>query len=228
MSVVGRVGAFALLLSVAACSAAERPPAVPVAVEATESSAPVSGPASAPASASASASGSAPASAPAKPGTPDGPGPLPRGDRQVVFATVASGGTRVLSVGADGLVELAGRESERALFVATPNRPGSEKFMIKTGKLRTGGETWCLKVHSPGGSEPLRLRTDACDAGDRDQIFTLPAAQNEPGRYLEVAGLFALATPDDGQVVVQESGEGDAMSSFAVVDRGRASIPALD
>ena len=221
MSVVGRVGAFALLLSLAACGVAEAASPAPV-DSGTGPSLPVP---SMPVPSFPVPSFPVPSEPVAE---SEGPGRLPRGDRQVVFATVESGGGKVLSVGADGTVELAGEEGERALFVATPNRPGSEKFMIKTGKLRSGGETWCLAVHSPGRSEPLRLRAAACDAGDRDQIFTLPAATGHPGRYLEVAGLFALADPGDGRVVVQESGEGDAMTAFTVADRGEADIPALD
>ncbi|WP_157435178.1 hypothetical protein [Actinoplanes missouriensis] len=156
-----------------------------------------------------------------------GPGDLPGLNRQVVFATVESGGDKVLTVGAKGVVEL-GAPGDRSLFVAVPVRPGAEKFLLKTGTLRSGGEAYCLQVRSPGGSNPLQLAIEGCDASEKDQIFTFPVAADRSGRHVEVAGLFTLAGGTDPDAIVQESGEGDGLTSFTVVDRGAANIPALD
>ncbi|MEU4687822.1 hypothetical protein [Actinoplanes sp. NPDC023714] len=200
MSPFGRIAVLALALSVSACSSAspETPEAAPASIAPTVE---------------------------ATTEEPAGPGATPEPGRQVTFATVESGGDRVLTVGSDGVVKLGGYD-DRALFVAVPSGPG---FLLKTGTLRTGGEAYCLQVNAPGGANPLRLRTEACDAPEKDQIFTFPEPPaDSPGRLIEVAGLFALAAPEGDRVIVQEAGEGDFMTNFKVADRGKATIPALD
>jgi hypothetical protein len=90
-----------------------------------------------------------------------------------------------------------------------------------------GGEPWCLQVHSPGGGKALDLKIAACDAGKQDQIFTFPKTQDGKGRLIQVNGLFAYAEGDADQVIVQESGEGDAMTAFTVRDEGKSTLPHL-
>ncbi|GIF02956.1 hypothetical protein [Actinoplanes siamensis] len=181
---------------------------------------------------SASAAPTAPASAAAGASTPAGfapvgPGAEIRGGRQFVFATTESGGRAMLTVGPDGILTTTDHLEDRALFVTTPVRPGGDEYLLQTAKLVQGGEPWCLQVHSPGGGAPLDLKTAACDAAERDQIFTFPKTPDGKGRLIEVNGLFALAGSDEGKVVVQESGEGDAMSSFTVRDQGESTLPQL-
>ncbi|WP_328461566.1 hypothetical protein OHA21_32895 [Actinoplanes sp. NBC_00393] len=222
MSVPGRIGALvsgcALVLFAQACTSGStgQPTAAPASAAPTSAAPASAAPASAPASASAQAS------APASEGTAV---PL-RGGRQVLLALAGTGGKSLLTVAGTGIVELTEGENDQALFVPTPVRVGGDTYLIKTAKMQAGGEAWCLKVHSPGESQALRLKIAACDAGDRDQVFTFPAAEDKSGRLVEVAGLFAFAKAGDPDVVVEEAGEG-GFPAFTVVDRGRATIPRL-
>ena len=84
----------------------------------------------------------------------------------------------------------------------------------------------CLAVDSPGGSQALELKTAACDTSKKDQIFTFPKTTDGKGRLIEVNGLFALTQDKGEKVVVQESGEGDAMTAFTVRDQGKSDPPA--
>ncbi|MEU8241723.1 hypothetical protein AB0C07_26025 [Actinoplanes missouriensis] len=222
--IVASVGGCALVLAVQACSSS---PASTAGTAAPASVAPATPSATKAATPSATKAATPSATKTATAAPANGPGDLPGLNRQVVFATVESGGDKVLTVGAKGVVEL-GAPGDRSLFVAVPVRPGAEKFLLKTGTLRSGGETYCLQVRSPGGSNPLQLAIEGCDASEKDQIFTFPVAADRSGRHVEVAGLFTLAGGTDPDVIVQESGEGDGLTSFTVVDRGAANIPALD
>ncbi|GAA4592048.1 hypothetical protein GCM10023107_21970 [Actinoplanes octamycinicus] len=158
---------------------------------------------------------------------PVGPGAAIKPDRQLVFATVPSGGRRMLTVGADGVVKLTDHRDDRALFVLTPIKPGSSRYLMQTAKLTEGGEPWCLAVHSPGGSKSLELKIAACDASKPDQIFTYAKAPDGKGRMIEVNGLYVYAEGDDDKVIVQESGEGDAITPFTVRDEGKSTLPHL-
>ncbi|MEU4428499.1 hypothetical protein AB0F81_48440 [Actinoplanes sp. NPDC024001] len=216
MSALGRIGALAtgcaLVLGVSACTSDEEPSAAVTSSEAVGPSSEAVVPSSAP--------------APATSAAPEGTGAPLQGGRQVVFALAGAGGESMLAVTGTGLVELTEEYSDTALFVPTPVRVGGDQFLIKTGKMQRGGEAFCLKVHSPGASQALRLKIAACDAGDREQVFTFPAATDGSGRLIEVAGLYAFAKAGDPDVVVEEAGEGD-FPAFTVVDRGRATIPRL-
>ncbi|GIE84093.1 hypothetical protein [Actinoplanes regularis] len=220
MSAVAKIGLLAggslFVLSAAACSSSD--------------------PVSAPADGSAPVVSSAPASTapPTESGSttpagiaPVGPGAPVRADRQLVFATAQSGGRKMLTVGSDGVVALTDRLGDKALFVPSPVEVGGDRYLLKTAKMIEGGEAWCLHVNSPGGGQPLNLKTTACDAGKEDQIFTFPLAPGGKGRLIEVGGMYVFAEGADGAVVVQESGEGDAMSSFTVRDEGKSTIPHL-
>ncbi|WP_433826957.1 hypothetical protein ACQP2E_33325 [Actinoplanes sp. CA-015351] len=218
--IVASVGGCALVLAVQACSSASTPSASPTSPAPAASSA-------APPVESTPAEESAPVTEAPATEAPAGPGSLPGLNRQVVFTTVASAGGDALTVGSDGILELA-KPGDRSLFVAVPVSSGAEKFLLKTGKLRAGGEAYCLQVHSPGGSRSLQIKIEACDASEKDQIFTFPeAAADSPGRLIEVAGLF-VQTTKEGEVIAEESGDNGFLTNYAVEDRGKANIPALD
>ncbi|TWG25415.1 hypothetical protein [Actinoplanes teichomyceticus] len=239
MSAVAKIGLLAggcaLALSVAACSSSDDAgPAAGAAPGATPASSGAPASSSAPASSGAPApssspvSGGAPAATTAPAGiAPVGPGAAVRADRQLVFATVRSGGRKMLTVGSAGVVTLTDHLSDRALFVPAPVQAGGDRYLLKTAKMIKGGEAWCLSVHSPGGGAALDLKITACDAGKADQVFTFPKTPDGKGRLIEVGGLYAFAEGGDDRVVVQESGEGDAMSAFTVRDQGRSTIPRL-
>ncbi|WP_080128132.1 MULTISPECIES: hypothetical protein [unclassified Actinoplanes] len=149
---------------------------------------------------------------------PVGPGDRIQPGRQLTFATVQSGGRWMLTVGADGVVVLTDHLVDQALFVVTETTPGAGRFLLKTAT----GEQSCLQVHSPGRGSALRLKTAPCDPAQHDQIFTFPLAHDGKGVLIEVNGLYAFAATDGGPLVVQESGEGDAMTAFSVRDQGPA------
>ncbi|WP_436526959.1 hypothetical protein [Actinoplanes sp. HUAS TT8] len=206
-------GSCLLALSAAACSSGDTK-AAPV-----TSSAPVT-------STAPTESTSAPAAGPPAGIAPVGAGAAIKAERQFTFGTVQSGGQKLLTVGADGVVTLTDHLEDRALFVTTPVTVGGDKYLIQTAKLIEGGEPWCLAVHSPGGSAQLRLKIAACDAGKDDQIFTFPKSQDGKGRLIEAGDLFVMATAD-GRVIAQESGEGDGLTAFTVRDQGKSTLPHL-
>lgn len=154
---------------------------------------------------------------------PVGPGATIQAERQFSFGTVQSGGQKLLTVGSDGIVKLDDHLTDRALFVTTPVRVGGDEYLMQTAKLVEGGEPWCLAVHSPGGSASLQLKTAACDASKKDQIFTFLKTQDGKGRLIEVNGLFVLA-PGGDEIIVQESGEGDGLTGFTVRDQGKSTL----
>lgn len=183
-------------------------------------------PAAAPTTTAATAAATAP-SAPAASATPTTTAVASatiKGERE--FAFVDSAG-KTLTVGADGIAAVTAKPGDRSLFVTTPLAPGSASYLMQTARMIEGGEPWCLQVHKPGGTSPLQLKIAACDAGKKDQVFTFPKASGGKGLYIEVNGLFALTDTSDGKVVVQESGEGDAMSTFTVQDKGKSTLPHL-
>ncbi len=182
-------------------------------------------------SASASKAPSRPPSAPSR-STPSA-GVL-SGDRQVFLFPLDNGATvpdSVPAVTSGGRIDITEDFGDRALFVPVPTGPDSKKFLVKTGKLRSGGEALCAQVQG-NGSNPLTLVTKACDAGQKDQLFKF----DENGRdnqdrmtyLISVDGLYMRYDPDGPPgtgLIVQEPGEGDDLTSFVVIDRGKATIP---
>src|SRR5690349_5670086 len=218
MSVVPKIvlfaGACAVVLSVSSCSTSESGAGAPASSGAPASPAAATSGAPAPATSGVTAGN---ASAPAGI-APVGAGAEIRAGRQFTFGTVQSGGQKMLTVGSDGIVTLTDNLVDRALFVPSPVKAGGDKYLLKTAKMVTGGEAWCLSVNSPGGSASLNLKTAACDTAKKDQIFTFPEADGGKGRLIEVNGLFVLVT-SAGKVIAEESGEGDGLTAFSVRDQ---------
>jgi hypothetical protein len=221
MSAVIRIAAFAggcaLVAGLTACGSAQK------------TGTPVAAPATSATTSTATSAAPVPAtSAPAPAGgVAGGTTAQIRGEREFAFVATVEGKPRTLTVGQDGFAGVTADPGDRSLFVTTPLAPGSPSFLIQTARLIEGGEPWCLQVHTPGGTAPLRLKTAACDAAKKDQIFTFPKAFGGKTHHIEVNGLFVLADTGDDRVIVQESGDGDAMSVFTVQDKGKSTLPRL-
>jgi hypothetical protein len=121
---------------------------------------------------------------------------------------------------------------DRALFVPVPTTPKGTTYQIRTGKLRTGGEALCLQVQN-NGSNPLTLVTKACDTSQKDQLFAFQDnGRDNQGRttyLIHSDGVYLHYNPDGRYgLIVEESGEGDDLTAWVLVDRGAATLPALD
>jgi hypothetical protein len=179
-----------------------------------------------------------PSRPPASPSRPaSGGGGVLSGDRQVFLYVLDDGAEvpdSVPAVTSSGRLDITADYGDRALLVPVPKSPGSKQFLVKTGKLRSGGEALCLQVRS-NGSDPLTLVTKACDAGRKDQSFRFQENgrdnQDRMTYLISVDGLYMRYDPDGPPgtgLIVQESGEGDDLTSFVIIDRGQATIPSLD
>jgi hypothetical protein len=232
----GVVLAGALGVGIAVARPNARTPSPPVA-SATDPVLPTAPPSVIPSSAPSTAPSASktPSSRPAaSPSRPASGGGVLSGDRQVFFFVLDKGAEvpeSVPAVTSGGRVNITADYGERALFVPVPKSPGGKQFLIKTGKLRSGGEALCLQVQS-NGSDPLTLVTKACDAAEKDQSFKF----DENGRdnqdrmtyLISVDGLYMRYDPNGPPgtgLIVQESGEGDDLTSFVIIDRGKATIP---
>lgn len=163
------------------------------------------------------------------------PSGLLSGKRQVFFFVLHKGAEvpdSVVAVTAKGRATITADYGDRALFVPVPTAPRSGKYLIKTGKLRTGGEALCLTVRG-NGSNPLTLVTAACDAAEKDQQFTFQDNgrdnQDRTTYLIHVDGAYLRYDPDGRYgLIAEESGEGDDLTSWVMVDRGAAGLPDLD
>lgn len=140
----------------------------------------------------------------------------------------------VPAVTSTGRLDITADYGERALLVPVPKSPGSKQFQIKTGKIRSGGEALCVQVQG-NGSNPLTLVTKGCDTAQKDQLFKFdengPDNQDRMTYLISVDGLYMHYSPDGTAgtgLIVQESGEGDDLTSFVIIDRGQATIPVTD
>ncbi|MEU4156566.1 hypothetical protein [Actinoplanes sp. NPDC026670] len=216
MSAVTRIAVFAggcaLVAGLTACASTQK------------TDTPAAAPTTTAASTAASASAPAASATPTTTKTTGMASATIKGEREFAFV---NGAGLTVTVGADGVAAVTGDPGDRSLFVTTPLAPGSTKYLMQTARMIEGGEPWCLQVHKAGETTPLQLKIAACDAGKKDQIFTFPKAAGGKGLYIEVNGLYALTGTSNGKVVVQESGEGDAMSAFTVQDKGKSTLPHL-
>ncbi|MEV0453627.1 hypothetical protein [Catellatospora methionotrophica] len=135
--------------------------------------APTAAPSPAPASTAASPSPSAIASA-----APSPVGEVPKPDQAFLLQAVDRVEDPVLTVTASGRIGTypGGADTgEREQFVLAPLSPGATTYLLKTARLRTGGEPLCISVD---GAVP---HAAACDAADRDQKVTLVASPGMEG-----------------------------------------------
>jgi hypothetical protein len=209
------VAASVLVLGQQACGGGDdNPPA-----GGSPSSETVAPPASAEPSVEPSPSASASAS------TPQSADPL-SGKRQLIFVPLVDGKEQagsVISVTPAGRADVTNRDGDTALFVPVETRPGSGRYLLKTGKLVKGGEPYCLQVKA-NGSNPLTVVTQACDAGKINQQFRF---QRLKGAYLISSdGVYLTWRPKAKfGLIAEESGEGDDLTSWRLRDRGAAGIP---
>jgi hypothetical protein len=118
------------------------------------------------------------------------------------------------------------RDGDTALFVPVETRPGSDRYLLKTGKLVEGGEPYCLQVKA-NGSNPLTVVTQDCDAGKINQQFRF---QRLKGAYLISSdGVYLTWRPKAKfGLIAEEPGEGDDLTSWRLRDRGAAGIPGVN
>jgi len=161
--------------------------------------------------------------------------PVLPADRQFFFYVLDKGvevPESLLSAASSGRVEVNGDYGGRSLFVLVRNSPTSKDYLIKTGKLRKGGEALCLKVRS-NGSDPLTVVTAACDSGDRTQLFQF---DNE-GRDNQGRTTYGIRNDDaflqwnptgTSGLIAEELGDAKLNTTWVAIDRGKSTVPALD
>jgi hypothetical protein len=214
-------------------AAASRSAAVP-----SSAPAPPPTPASSAAPVSPSASASAPqpkttSASPRKKRTEDQAGPL-SGERQLFIFLLYKGEEvpeSVVTVSREQRVEVAADYGERALFV--PDRDGSEgdEFLIRTGKIRSGGESDCWSVGADDGG-PGEVVTAACDFGDQRQRITIEEAgkdNQDRMTYTLRNGDRYLTYDPQGQdgFAAQNIGDDNPDTTYVFIDRGESTIPTL-
>ncbi|GAA1924757.1 hypothetical protein [Nocardioides hwasunensis] len=91
--------------------------------------------------------------------------------------------------------------------------PSGDRFLVKTAKIRRGGEPLCLQLGK------RRVSVAACDADKRHQQFSFRTTRN---RYLVQNDLGGFEAAAIGE------GTPDIDTPFLVLDKGRANLPALD
>ncbi|MFF5173949.1 hypothetical protein ACFY3U_15065 [Micromonospora sp. NPDC000089] len=136
----------------------------------------------------------------------------------------------VLTVGASGRAEVSGDFGDRALFVPVP-APGG-RHQIKTGKLRSGGEPYCLSIKT-NGSKPLTLVAAACDTRQASQFFTfVGTGKDNQGRAtyaVQNRDAYLRWNPEGSSgLIAEELADSGPETTFVLVDKGPASLPALD
>lgn len=189
-------------------------------------------------SASPSASTSAsPSAAPTSPAATKGSGVF-SGTRQVLLLPKNSEST--LGVVQNGKIGLSEKFGNSDLFVITPLTPGGDKYWIRTAKLRTGGEAYCLSAKLGPGGKPSAVTTTACDASKSDQKFRFRKVGESNGKptYTIYTGKDTFIIRDEtGEiahtgtgVAAVHIGEGtpDIDTPFVIADRGKATMPSLD
>ncbi|MBV1854867.1 hypothetical protein [Catellatospora tritici] len=122
-----------------------------------------------------------------------------------VLTVTASGRIGTYPGGAD--------TGEREQFTLSPLSPGATTYLLKTARLRVGGEPLCVGVD--GG----RPHTTACDAADRDQRVTLVPGPGGTTFDLVVGG-FNVEVGQAGKIsLVRRDGTG-ARTVFRFVPTG--------
>ena len=220
------LGAAVLVLALQGCTADDDTPVSSPARSTAPSASAV------PAAPSVTASGAPAASATSGlGGAPAPPGALD-GKRQVFFLPRLDDNElpdSVLAVTAGGRLQVTDEYVDRALFVPVPKSRGAKERLIKTGTLRNAGEPFCLQVAS-NGADPLTVVTAACDAGEPAQLFIFDAVgKDREGRTtysVRNRDAFLQWHPLGGLgLIVEELGDSQLETTFALQDQGAAALP---
>jgi hypothetical protein len=143
---------------------------------------------------------------------------LPGPDRAVYIQAVAgTGNARVLSVSVAGKVSsfpMGAGAGERELFVLSPIKGGSDKYLLKTAYARVGGKWSCLTAR--GGP----VFTNVCDPSEWAQ--TVQFRPGSAGTFDLLIGGNAIELAADGTVGAEDRGAQAAMTRFGFVDGGTA------
>jgi hypothetical protein len=152
--------------------------------------------------------------------------PILAGKRQFVIKPIPSFESIVV-VDDRGRLTLTDGEAEHSLFVLTPS---GDNYLIKTAKAGTGGEPSCLGIRN-NGSASLTVEAAACDAGRAGQLFTITRQQGQdngdPTYAISNQGAFLQVSPKSG-LIAEELGDAPLRTTYAFVDNGPATLPALD
>jgi hypothetical protein len=144
------------------------------------------------------------------------------GKRQVVIKP-AEAFESILAVDGHGRLNLTDGEAEHGLFVLAPV---GDKYLIKTAKADAGGEPSCMGIKT-NGSGSLTVEAAACDAGRAGQLFTI-APQKGKGTYAISNQDAFLQVSGRGGLIAEELGDAPLTTTFAFVDNGPSTLPALD
>jgi hypothetical protein len=161
--------------------------------------------------------------APASAATAD---PILAGKRQVVIKPIPSFES-IVAIDGKGRLNLTDGEAYYGLFVLSPV---GEKFQIKTAKPGDGKKAACIGIRN-NGSNPLTAVAATCDARRAGQLFTLvKQAETDNGRPtygIHSNSAFLQHFPRTG-LIAEELGDAPLKTTFAFVDNGPATLPALD
>ena len=133
-----------------------------------------------------------------------------RGTEEPVLTVTASGRLGTYPGGAD--------VGDREQFVLVPRSTGATSYLLKTAKLRTGGEPQCVGVRAGV------LQIVACDAGDGSQFVALAAPKGAGGPIGEtfdlIVGGFNVEVGQDGEVSLKKRSTGFASTTFRFLPQG--------
>jgi len=177
------------------------------------------------------AASGAPSASPSASGSAKPAGVL-SGSRQVYFFVLDQGTEvpeSVLAVTSSDRIQVTEDYGDRALFVPTPAPTGKDEYLIKTGKLRSGGAALCLSVRT-NGTNPLTVVTAACDPTDDAQLFTFHQNgkdnQNRMTYAIENRSAFLQWFPNGNSgLIAEEIGDATLNTTFVLIDRGPSTIP---
>ncbi|WP_155368261.1 hypothetical protein [Catellatospora vulcania] len=147
-------------------------------------------------------------------------GTVPGPDKAFLLQAVDRIEDPVLTVTASGRIGTypGGADTgEREQFMLAPLSPGAKTYLLKTARLRVGGEPVCA------GIEAGVLHTVACDAADRSQRVTLAARGADASgaaTFDLVVGGYQVEVAKDGKVSLVKRGSTPAKTRFRFVPSG--------
>ncbi len=147
------------------------------------------------------------------------------GTREVALLPVDT--DSAVRAGADGSTSLTRVFDEEARFVLVPTGEAEGTYLVKTGRVRVGGEASCLAAGT-GTGDPQGVAGVACDVSDAAQVWRFEPTGRSDGRptYRIVNGdELALIVDDDAQVLLARAGRS---LPFLLPDQGPQQLPSLD